>query len=185
VGQLLGMQIHISERDRRSSLPLQFKTTFLDFQPNNTAIVVRIVHAFSNPQGRNRNRSPKAVLSSVLEVWPCKSKTRYLITTGGFLRFEWPHQASGNSSALIDTDVLIEAARETCNQLLTPALRKRLAKVADYISLGADSNNGRQGNTRQSVELVFLVDLHSAKEWVTGKSYPASGREEQSLASDG
>ena len=167
-------QVSQTSNRRHNPSPQQLKTQFLSDVGGLT--VARIVQAFSNPAPKDRNRCAKAVIASVLKSWPPGLKTRYLITAGGFLSFKWPRQvtaADPSDPAPKDVQLIKKAAEKACRDFLTPRIRRRLAKVADYISLGADSvREANDDVKRRTAELVLLFDLHSSQVWITGKSYP-------------
>jgi hypothetical protein len=167
-------RISQSSRSPRNPSPHQFETEFLSAARN--VSVVRIVQLFSNPDPTDRNRCAKAVIATVLKSWPHGLKTRYLITAGGFLSFAWPRQvtvADPSDPTPRDVQLLKGAAEKTCRNFLTPTLRRRLARSADYISLVADSERKAVDHgERRTVELVLLFDLHSSRVCITGKSYP-------------
>jgi hypothetical protein len=175
VGQLIGMVHQVSETTHRRLLPLRLMTTFQDVNRNSKATVVRIVHAFPDPGSPERSRHANAVMADVLKSWPPGLKTRYLITAGGFLSFEWPSQVAvtdPSKPSPKEVQLLKEGAEKACREFLTPTIRRRLAKVADYVSLGADSVRCGCDVKRRTAELVLLFDLHSSLVWITGKSYP-------------
>jgi hypothetical protein len=125
-----------SHRPRNLS-PSRFETEFVS--DVNNATVVRIVHAFCGPDMKDRNRCAKAVLADVLKSWPRSLKTRYLITTGGFLSFEWPqHLTIADPAKPNPTDLLflMKAAKDACEDFLIPAVRRRLAKVITFACFG-------------------------------------------------
>jgi hypothetical protein len=157
------------------SLP-RFGTTFYTSTNFMNPAVVRIVHAFQASDDRNREAKP--IIDDVLKTWPERLKTRYLITAAGFLSFQWPtgvFPADPARPSKNEIRLLGDAAVGECRKLLTPLLRKRLAKVADYVSIGADSK--RDDDKSRTVELVLLFDLHSPRSWITGKSYPTGAQE--------
>lgn len=162
-----------------------FTTNFFDFEGNVTtalrgkASIVRIVQAFKNPNAHSRNRWAKAVLHSVIRSWPTGLKARYLITSGGFLSFGWPQDLTVDDPGHAPEDairLLKQQAVAACQEVLTPFLRRKLGSMADYVSLGADSKRKDERNSA-SVEIVVLLDLHSNRTWITGKSYPTGSQE--------
>jgi hypothetical protein len=137
---------------------------------------MRIIHAFRASD--DRNGQAKAIINDVLKTWPRGLKTRYLLTAGGFLSFQWPKDVFPVDPARprpSEIRLLEGAAVGACRTILTTRLRKRLAKIADYVSLGADSR--RDDDKSRTVELVLLFDLHSPHYWITGKSYPTGAQE--------
>jgi hypothetical protein len=172
----IGGRMELSKITTPRSRPLRFVTTFHDADRITRTTVVRIVHAFSDPGLTDRNRRAKAVLANVLKSWPPGLRTPYLITAGGFLSFKWPRKvtvADPSKPDPKDIQLLTEAAEKACRDFLTPTLRRRLAKVADYITLGADSERKADDDgKRRTAEFVLLFDLHSSRVWITGKSYP-------------
>jgi hypothetical protein len=156
------------------SLPW-FGTTFYPSSNFVNPAVVRIVHAFRASD--DRNREAKSIIDNVLKTWPKGLKTRYLITAGGFLSFQWPtgvFPADAGRPNKSEIRLLEDAAVGECRKLLTPLMRKRLAKVADYVSIGADSKC--DDDKSRTVELVLLFDLRSPRCWITGKSYPTGAQ---------
>jgi hypothetical protein len=163
-----------------------FTTTFYDsigrksVDLKGVTTVVRIVQTFENPDPQFRNRWANAVLEAVAESWPQGLRARYVITAGGFISFEWPqHLVVRIPSRPKPKEVkeLTQYAAIACEDFLTLSLRRKLGRVSDFVSLGADS---KSENEDRSAELVVLLDLHSSRKWVTGKSYPI-GRQESVL----
>lgn len=173
-----------SRSHQKGNLP-SFTVTFYDSSgtknANLTAAakVVRIVQTFKNPDPQVRNRWAKAVLEAVAESSE-GVEARYLITAGGFIFFDWPENLVIDDPSKPPKGAvgeLMQCAITACEDLLTPSLRQTLGRVADFLSLGVDSKSEDQ---RRSAELVVLLDLHSDRRWVTGKSYPI-GQQESAL----
>lgn len=160
---------------RPSHSPPRVGTTFYPSNNSENPAVVRIIHEF--PASDDRNREAKPIIDDVLKTWPERLKTRYLITAAGFLSFQWPtgvFPADPGRPSKSEIRLLKDAAVGECKKLLTPLMRKRLAKVADYVSIGADSKC--DDDKSRTVELVLLFDLRSSRSWITGKSYPTGAQ---------
>ena len=137
---------------------------------NNYPKVTRIILSgeFNGNIKKARN-----ILIKLANKWPKNTKTRYLITCGGFINFKWPD--------LIDNSMDIRKipqktlkqfyskAQNECDILLDSKLRQKLKKCTRYITIGIDSTNAENG---KHIELVTLLDLKSNKYYWTGKFYP-------------
>lgn len=56
-------------------------------------------------------------------------------------------------------------------------LKAKLKKIANYITIGADSNSWDGDHLINSIELVYVVDLNNNHIYVTGKSYPTPSQQ--------
>lgn len=117
-----------------------------------------------------------ALLHTIAEEWAGHSRTDFLITPGGFIRFPWPVEVldigdvrypNGDAVAALN-----EAARRTVNTYLAPDLCDELKKYTRYLTIGADSKN-----EQNEVEFVCICDLETGKMSWTGKSYPNTEQE--------
>jgi len=120
----------------------------------------------------------KNILKQICVKWPKGKKVKFILTCGGFMQFDWPKSISqsdiGNNKSPNTSAVnkLIKEAENYANKLLDNTLTEKLSMVADYITLGLDSDNGQL-----QVELVCLFDLTKRRFYWTGKSYPTNSQE--------
>ncbi len=133
-------------------------------------------------------KEAKTLLENVLNKWPRGKKVKFIITCGGFLKFDWPkfisRQEVGdnlNPNGKV-VDMLIKEAEKSVKEVLSEGLDKKLKDVTDYITLGIDSYKEKISTTQNyigqlHVELVSLIDLKNNKFYWTGKSYPTSDQQ--------
>jgi hypothetical protein len=133
------------------------------------------------------------LLNEICDIWGGDTelkniRTRFLITCGGFLEFEWPNYVTRNyigdswnptSSALT---TLINSAELALRKVLSHELLTRLAKFTDYLTIGVDSSKELVSTTRNyindpHVELVSLVNTQTGRFIWTGKSYPTNAQQ--------
>jgi len=130
----------------------------------------------------------QALLKDVCAKWPKDKKTKFLITCGGFIQFDWPKSISRtdvgdnkNPNEKVVNALVAEA--ENCARLvLSGGLSDRLRQFTDYVTFGIDSSKEKISTTRNYIgqlhaELVFLIDLRSDDFYWTGKSYPTSSQQ--------
>lgn len=131
----------------------------------------------------------RRLLDAVCDQWPSGQSTRILVTSGGFVSFEWPPNVSRRDvgdNQNPDQDAvaaLFNEADRAVDNLLTPSLRSKLKRCTDAITLGVDSfktqvSVASEGIRDLHVELVYFVDLRSNHVHRTGKIYPTSGQED-------
>ena len=135
-----------------------------------------------------RSEHAKKLLEEVYDKWPKGTRVKFLITCGGFIRFDWPEGISkedigdARNPNINSVDILVKEAKKYVKSVLTEDLRSKLREVTDYITLGIDSDKNKMSNTQKyknqsQIELIFLVDLRNNKVYWTGKSYPTSNQE--------
>lgn len=114
----------------------------------------------------------KEYLELVLDNWPKKNKVDFLLTCGGFLTFEWPEKK------IEVLKIFTEKAEKQCKKLISEKLRKRLSKVASFITIGMDSyKDDKEWSWRKPhIELVCLINLKDGSYHFTGKSLPLSAQ---------
>jgi hypothetical protein len=79
-----------------------------------------------------------------------------------------------------------EGASRVVIELMSGGLRERLAKHADFMTIGIDSEKAEISTTQTPImqthaELVFLVGLKDDKYYFTGKSYPTTNQQKTFL----
>ena len=133
------------------------------------------------------------ILNEICDTWGNEGeienvRTRFLMTCGGFLDFEWPNHITRNfigdpwnptSGAL---SALFGAAEVALRKVLTHELLTRLAVFTDYLTIGVDSTKKLVSTTTNyinvpHVELVSLVDTKTGHSIWTGKSYPTNAQQ--------
>ncbi len=149
-------------------------------EPSAEALVGRIV---IDGRWSGRPEDARRLLGAVAAAWPKRKKVKFLITCGCFVRFDWPEglevpRPTGATNATVRA--LDSAAQETCQQVLTAPLRRRLLRCTRLLTIGADSSlDGLPYIDQPHVELVALVDLKSNTYHWTGKSYPTMAQQRQ------
>lgn len=123
-------------------------------------------------------RAAQKLLDEICSKWPASEKVKFLLTCGGFVLFDWPHDItrknigdvmSPNKDAL---KALIKEAEECVKSILADGLEKKLSKHVDYITVGVDSYLECYDTNKPHIELVCFVDLKTSSFYWTGKSYP-------------
>lgn len=107
-------------------------------------------------------------------------KFEFIITPGGFLKFDWPPEFSewiDNDEANKKLDIFYKSAELKINKFfhyIGSETFEKLKETADYLTIGIDSANSK---TEQGIELVAIFDLKKSKviHW-TGKFYPTVGQ---------
>lgn len=127
------------------------------------------------------------IIQKVTDSWPEEKKVKFLITCGGFIQFAWPdltrHEIGDNKDPNPDAlKKLYGEAKKCARNFLTPALKEKLKKYTDFITLGVDSHKEKISTTQNYIshlhtEMVCLYDLRNNKEYWTGKSYPTTAQE--------
>jgi hypothetical protein len=114
------------------------------------------------------------------------TRTKFLITCGGFLTFDLPERYKGirdmkepSEEMIIE---IIGEAEKIVDTFLSSELLERLSRCTDYLTLGVDSRKSRMSTTKNyipetHVELVVLVDTANKTYHWTGKSYPTHSQE--------
>ena len=115
------------------------------------------------------------------EDWP--SRVNFAVTPGGFVRipFQFGDIRGGWGSERY-FERLLNPAGDAINSLLTNRVKERLRDKAQYLTVGVDLNNtDEKASSETHAELVALVDTEPGEviHW-TGKSYPTTGRNDQS-----
>jgi hypothetical protein len=124
------------------------------------------------------------LLSKIAKRWPSGRRVKFLMTCGGFVNFLWP-DAGSDEATPPDLNALIDIAKRTCAEILTPSLRKRLGKTTRFLTLGIDSqSNQRWPTMAPHVELVAVIDLKTNCYHWTEKSYPTVDQERNLIAFD-
>lgn len=104
----------------------------------------------------------------------------FLITRGGFVRFDWPSSVSLNDDTWFpQTPTIKKLQNESTNtcKKITQKLRNKFTNIpVKYLTIGIDSYSDKQ---ERSIELVHLIDLTKKRftSHVTGKSYPLSNQQ--------
>ena len=144
--------------------------------------ISRIIIAGKWDGDRNKVSS---LLEAVSDNWPKDIRTKFLITCGGFLQFDWPEAITiteiGDNwhPKKLTLEKLIEAASNAIDSVLDHGLIAKLSNLTDYLTIGIDSHKDRistiaKHRCQLQVELVCLIDLKSGAKYWTGKSYPTS-----------
>lgn len=133
-------------------------------------------------------KKARSLLSNIYEEWPKERKTKFIVTCGGFLQFDWP-------SSILSADIgdnkypknealnlLVKEAEKCARYVVGDGLGEKLGEVADYLTLGIDSHKEKVSTTQNyisqpHVELVFLIGLKNNRVYWTGKSYPTSSQQ--------
>jgi len=157
----------------------------LGTEPVTNPLIARIIIC---SDWKGRVEEARDILGQVYSHWPKGTRARFLLTCGGFLKFEWPRDLVRIAGADIwspDEKVLarlISEAEKCVVRVLDDGLCDRLSELVDYITVGIDAyspgTSTTQRRTRQlHVELVALVDLKNRTYHWTGKSYPTTSEE--------
>lgn len=138
------------------------------------ARVARVVLTGSLARGWRSMSNPenaRMILQKVAEAWPHDHPVDYLITFGGFQRFEWPFP--GVRSQDEDTWYAITAhASAEAKKCLEGGVGSALAGHARYVTIGIDSSSVEHDHTKPEVELVGLLSTDGNEEHWTGKTKP-------------
>ncbi len=137
---------------------------------------------------KNKPEYAKRLLEKIYESWPKGTKTKFIITCGGFINFNWPREISkkeiGDSKNPNEEVVnyLIKKAEEIIKAILTPELWSKLELITDYLTIGIDSiqrrkKDGAVDGKSPHIELVCTIDLKKHKFYWTGKFYPVVSQE--------
>ena len=130
----------------------------------------------------------RRVLDAVCDQWVSGVRTRILVTSGGFVSFEWPSSITRSDIGDVlnpDPDAvaaLLREADKVVDDLLTDSLRSKLRRCTDAITIGVDSLKTQVSVASKRirdlhVELVYFVDLRNNRVRRTGKIYPTNGQE--------
>ena len=115
------------------------------------------------------------------EDWP--SRVDFAVTPGGFVRVPCRFgDIEGGWGSERYFERLQALADDTMDRFLTDGVKERLGDKVRYLTVGVDLNNTDDKASKEThAELVALVDAKSGKvvHW-TGKSYPTTGRHDQS-----
>jgi hypothetical protein len=150
----------------------------LDFRVPRSASLGRLV--IDGPWSGNVFLARK-LLNDVAQKWPSGLGLECLATCGAFIVFPWPDSLPLQADNRFPDDRAIEElqrlGRFAVEQLLSDGLRKRLAKGADYLTVGVDTKKAKISSTDNHIpqphaEMVFVVNLHNGEVHFTGKSYP-------------
>lgn len=142
-----------------------------------------IVRVIIDGEWRGDIGDAKKILEDIYEKWPDGKKVKFLITCGGFIKFDWPESISKkdigdnknpNGRAVNN---LVEKAKECANSILDEDLCRKLSKVTDYVALGVDSLKEEDNINQSHIELVLIKDLNQGNLYWTGKSYPTTAQE--------
>ena len=133
------------------------------------------------------------LLHEICDIWGGNNenkniRTRFLMTCGGFLEFEWPSHVTRNfigdcwNPAPGALSTLFNAAELALRKVLTHELLTRLAKFTNYLTIGVDSSKKLVSTTKNyinvpHVELVALVNMQTGHSIWTGKSYPTNAQQ--------
>ena len=148
--------------------------------------IARLV--LSGKQYHNGNGKPifkeieKVVNSFIQQVHPNK-KYNFIVTPGGFLRFDWPKKFEKR----VDTDlankmVNMKIFHKNAEEMIFKFIENigsnsfsKLKHIADCLTIGIDSKNQKNN---QHIELIAIFDLKESKviHW-TGKFYPTGAQE--------
>jgi|LSQX01.2.fsa_nt_gb very-short-patch-repair endonuclease len=138
----------------------------------------------------DENRNPifsrlKKVIKKFLATEYKQRTYEFILTPGGFLRFNLPIEFKGKfdiKKAEVDSIPIIqkEANRVIVSffQQLGPTILRKLTETANYFTIGIDGYN--PGNGLRNIELVAVYNLKEKKviHW-TGKFYPVGDQERQ------
>ncbi len=130
----------------------------------------------------------KKLLEKVYKLWPKDKKTKFLVTCGSFIQFDWPEslihyniqELKKNRSETLK--ILVEEAKKCIDKVINDDMKIKFKELTDYITLGIDSYKAvisKKNNilSEPHVELVFLIDLKNNIDYWTGKSYPNTNQE--------
>ncbi len=126
----------------------------------------------------------KVFVSFVQDAKKKDMKFEFVITPGGFLRFDWPSefdQKIDEEEGNKNIQVFYKSAEQGIDKFFDYIGKNTLEElkgIADYLTIGIDSKNYKND---QRIELVAIFDLKASKviRW-TGKFYP-TGAEERHL----
>lgn len=125
-----------------------------------------------------------ACLKAVCRNWPKAVKTKYLITCGGFIVYDWPPDVldliTDDSDSLDDVyEELWDAAGYTVQRALKPSLLKSLQSRTGFLTLGIDSYLAPDSpNQDLHIELVAAIDVRTTDRFgFTGKTYPTPAQQ--------
>jgi hypothetical protein len=133
-------------------------------------------------------KKAQAILKDVCAKWPEGKKTKFLITCGGFVQFDWPKSISRadvddnkNPNEKV-VNALVAEAEKCARHVLGGGLSDKLRQFTDYVTLGVDSSKEKISTTQNYIgrlhaELVFLINLRNDDFYWTGKSYPTSSQQ--------
>lgn len=126
------------------------------------------------------------LLNDVAHQWPAGSRVDCLCTCGAFVAFPWPDAVPVQRDNRFPDDNAIETlkqhAKSAVERLLSNGLREKLSTLADYMTVGADTEKAKISSTQNYIptphaELVVVVNLKNGELNFTGKSYPTTGQE--------
>lgn len=126
------------------------------------------------------NELKKVLVSFVQDASSKNMKFEFIITPGGFLKFDWPSQFAewvDNDEANKKLDFFYKSAKLKINKFFDYLGRdtfEKLKETTDYFTIGIDSKNPNNG---QHIELIAIYSLEKSKviHW-TGKFYPTEGQ---------
>lgn len=130
----------------------------------------------------------KKLLENIYKLWPKDKKTKFLVTCGGFIQFDWPESLKHNKIQELKKNksenlkILVGEAKKCIDKVITDDLKIKFKELTDCITLGVDSFKAVISKTSNfmrepHIELVFLIDLKNNIYYWTGKSYPTSNQE--------
>lgn len=118
-----------------------------------------------------------------LESDALPSRTKFIVTPGGFLRVPFPFgDIKGGWASEHHFDRLKAPGADAVQRLLTVEVKRYLRDRAKYLTVGVDLNNtDEKFSDKTHAELVAVIDTESGQviHW-TGKSYPTTGKYDQS-----
>ena len=149
-----------------------------------TNIVRVVVDGWTWCSGQEHNvADARRMLDKALKHEDWLSRVSFAVTPGGFVRIPFQFGGiRGGWGSERHFEHLLKPAGEAINSLLTNRVKEMLRDKAQYLTVGVDLNNTEEkASSETHAELVALVDTKSGKviHW-TGKSYPTTGRFDQS-----
>ena len=139
--------------------------------------IVRIVVKHGKGPGDDPIAAERVFLDVLGKQWPGKTRARFLLTPGGFLKFKEEGAWDGSrgwESTKSDVTPFIKKAEGVLLKALSPAVLKAAQGKVDFLSIGIDGGY----ENRINAELVALVEVRTGKiiNW-TGKSFPTADQE--------
>jgi hypothetical protein len=127
-------------------------------------------------------KEAKGLLEEIYSQWPEGLKVDFIVTCGGFIEFDWPGSIKKKIGKVTEPDEeiiskLVNTGEYHIKSLIDDGLKANLKKIANYITIGADSYLMDGDYIINSIELVYVVDLNNNNIYATGKSYPTPSQQ--------
>jgi len=139
--------------------------------------IARVV--VDGPPPRDALLAEELLLAALDRGWPEGTRSKFLITPGGFMLAPWPDSWRGQTgwgSQPQDLAPLKDAAEKELWRALTPRVLELAARRTQVLSVSVDLFGGTTF-AEPHAELVALIDVVRRRVvgW-TGKSYPVAGQ---------